>query len=62
VTRRSSNYSIDKISKTYNEVEAGNMLGFFNSAGLLEIAINQENASKLLGLKLMDNIRIEFKW
>lgn len=62
ISRRSNIYSILEISNNYGDVEAGGMLGFFNASGLLEIAINQESASKLLGLKLMDTIRIEFKW
>jgi S-adenosylmethionine hydrolase len=37
------------------------MVALFNDAGLLEISINQGSASKLLGLKLNDNIRVEFK-
>jgi S-adenosylmethionine hydrolase len=60
VTRKLAN-SLDKISSRYHDQEAGNMIALFNDAGLLEISINQDSASKLLGLKLNDNIRIEFK-
>jgi S-adenosylmethionine hydrolase len=60
VTRKLST-SLDKISLRYHDMEAGSMIALFNDAGLLEISINQDSASKLLGLKLNDNIRIEFK-
>ncbi|MBK7683554.1 MAG: SAM-dependent chlorinase/fluorinase [Bacteroidetes bacterium] len=42
-------------------VESGSALALFNAAGHLEIAINEENAYKLMNLRLNDNIRIEFK-
>ena len=38
----------------------GEILALFNQDGFLEIALNKGSASKLLGLKLMDPIRIEF--
>ncbi|HOS47982.1 MAG TPA: SAM-dependent chlorinase/fluorinase [Bacteroidia bacterium] len=60
VTRKLTN-SLDEIRHRYHEVEPGGMVALFNDAGLLEISINQGSASKLLGLKLNDNIRVEFK-
>ncbi|WP_165813878.1 SAM hydrolase/SAM-dependent halogenase family protein [Terrimonas sp.] len=42
---------IDKISETYADVEEGDKLALFNSAGYLEIAINKGNAAGLLGLQ-----------
>ncbi|MFT3749726.1 MAG: SAM-dependent chlorinase/fluorinase [Agriterribacter sp.] len=42
---------IDKISETYADVEEGEKLALFNSAGYLEIAINKGNAAGLLGLQ-----------
>jgi S-adenosylmethionine hydrolase len=60
VTRKLAN-SINVISRHYHETNAGGMMAIFNSGGYLEIAINQGSASSLLGLKLSDNIRIEFK-
>ncbi len=57
---RKSMYDISKISNTYEDVEVGEILALFNQDGFLEIALNKESASKLLGLKLMDPIRIEF--
>ncbi|MCB0804322.1 MAG: SAM-dependent chlorinase/fluorinase [Bacteroidales bacterium] len=53
-------YEISAISKSYNDVARGEILALFDTGGYLEIAINQGNASGLLGLDLKDMIRIEF--
>jgi S-adenosylmethionine hydrolase len=42
---------IDKISETYADVQEGEKLALFNSAGYLEIAINKGNAAGLFGLQ-----------
>lgn len=42
---------IDRISETYADVQPGEKLAMFNSAGYLEIAINKGNAAGLFGLK-----------
>jgi S-adenosyl-L-methionine hydrolase (adenosine-forming) len=42
---------IDKVSETYADVNEGEKLALFNSAGYLEIAINKGNAAGLFGLK-----------
>lgn len=44
---------IDRLSETYADVPEGEKLALFNSAGYLEIAINQGNAAGLFGLKGM---------
>lgn len=54
-------YDIHTISKSYKDVEPGEMLALFGSSGHLEIAINQGNASGLLGLKLKESVRIDFE-
>ncbi len=51
---------IEKVHQRYAEVEPGERLCLFNSSGNLEIAINQGNASGLLGIKRNDNVVIEF--
>ncbi len=61
VVTRKNQHTIDVISSSYHAVDPGSALALFNDAGNLEIAINEENASKLMNLKLNDNIRIEFK-
>lgn len=53
--------TITSINKSYNDVGAGDVLALFGSHGFLEIAINQGNASSLLGLKMDDLIRVEFQ-
>ena len=42
---------IDRISETYADVQEGEKLALFNSAGYLEIAINKGNAAGLFGLQ-----------
>jgi hypothetical protein len=42
---------IDKLSESYADVPEGDKLAFFNSAGYLEIAINNGNAAGLFGLQ-----------
>ncbi len=61
VVMRKNQHTIDTISDRYMSVESGSALALFNAAGHLEIAINEENAYKLMNLRLNDNIRIEFK-
>jgi hypothetical protein len=56
-----SNYNkISKLSTTYNEVEPGELLGLFNSANLLEIAIRNGYAAELLSLNVGGSIRVNF--
>lgn len=56
------NETINKLSWHYNEVHEGEKLCLFGISNFLEIAINQGNASKLLGLHDDDAniIRVEF--
>jgi S-adenosylmethionine hydrolase len=42
---------IDKVSESYADVNEGEKLALFNSAGYLEIAINKGNAAGLFGLQ-----------
>jgi hypothetical protein len=49
------------LHNTYQEVPVGEIVALFGSTGHLEIAINQGNASSLLGLEINDPVRIEFK-
>lgn len=57
---RTPGYSIKKISKSYDDVPEGEMLAIFSSGSHLEIAINLGKASSLLGLRLGDDVRVEF--
>jgi len=50
-----------KICSYYKEVPEGEALAIFTTGGFLSIAINQGNASSLLGLSVDDTIRIEYK-
>lgn len=60
INARRQQYTITVLSDQYAEVPRGNLVALFNTSGLLEIAINQGNASNLLGLKNNDTIRIDF--
>lgn len=44
---------ITKISDHYGQVNEGDKLAFFNTAGYLEIAVNKGNAAGLFGLQAM---------
>ena len=57
---RKFNYNIETINTTYNDVPPGEIVAFFNTLDLLEIAINQGKAGGLLGIKYREQIRIEF--
>jgi S-adenosyl-L-methionine hydrolase (adenosine-forming) len=58
---QSKHYKISSISDFYNEVPVGELIALFNSIGLLEIAINNGNAARLLNLDTNSTVRVEFK-
>lgn len=51
---------ITELSAAYADVPLGEPMCWFNSAGLLEIAINTGRAASLLGLKVNDTVQIDF--
>lgn len=55
-----SRNSIEQISAHYEDADLGNQLALFNSTGNLEIAVNNGNASKLLGLRRNSKVVIIF--
>jgi S-adenosylmethionine hydrolase len=61
INARRNEYIITALSEKYNDVERGQLLALFNSAGYLELALNQGNAAGLLGMKYGDIVRIDFK-
>jgi S-adenosylmethionine hydrolase len=56
-----SHQPLTVLSKHYSDVSVGEILCLFNSAGLLEIAINMGKASSLFGLNPGETIHIEFE-
>jgi hypothetical protein len=60
ILMRSNKHSIDKLHRNYNEVAESDLVALFGHSGFLEIALNRGSASKLLGLKVNESIRIEF--
>lgn len=55
------NDPITRLCSHYHDVPVGETLCLFNSAELLEIAINMGRAGSLLGLKLEDTVQIDFE-
>lgn len=51
---------IEVILDHYSDVEIGDVVCFFNSADLLEIAINMGNANEMLSLRKNETIQIDF--
>ena len=52
---------VDNISSHYSDVAEGDALCLFGSSGLLEIAINKGNASRLIGLNEKSRVLVEFQ-
>lgn len=57
---QSNHYKVNKINQTYSDSGTGDLLAIFNSANLLEIAINYGNAADLLNLSVNSTIRVKF--
>lgn len=57
---QSKHYKITVINDFYRESPVGELLAIFNSVGLLEIAINNGNAARLLNLEINSTVRVEF--
>jgi S-adenosylmethionine hydrolase len=51
---------VGRISNNYSEAGVGDVMALFSHTGFLEIAINHDHASSLLGLYVNDSIRVEF--
>lgn len=49
-----------ELNNSANDVTAGECFVYFNNKGKLEIGINQGNGSRLLGLKVDDQVFIDF--
>ena len=56
-----SRHPIKEISKAYSDVPEGEELILFNENDYLEVAINKGRAASLLGLKLGNQVIIEFE-
>ena len=54
------NDPITRLSKNYTDAPLGEPLCLFNSAGLLEIAVNMGRAATLFGLKIEDLVQVDF--
>lgn len=52
---------ITKLIRHYHEATVGEIICRFNSANLLEIAVNKGRAGELLGLHVEDAVQVDFK-
>jgi len=57
---RQKGFNIKHLSKRYSDVIASERLALYNSAGYLEIAINQGHAANLMGLHMDETVLISF--
>jgi S-adenosyl-L-methionine hydrolase (adenosine-forming) len=57
---QSKHYRISIVNDFYHQSPVGELLAIFNSAGLLEIAINKGSAARLLNLEVNSTVRVEF--
>lgn len=57
---QSNHYRINHINKTYCETAQGEILALFNSAGMLELAINKGKLADMLHLDTNSDVRIKF--
>ncbi|HEU4718624.1 MAG TPA: SAM hydroxide adenosyltransferase, partial [Bacteroidia bacterium] len=54
-------HEIDQLNHAYGDVAPGEIAAFFNSAGVLEIAVNAGNAASLLNIRLNTIVRVIFE-
>jgi S-adenosyl-L-methionine hydrolase (adenosine-forming) len=60
ITIQSTRNKISKISKSYCDVDEGELLALFNTVNLLEIALKDGNLAELLGLNINSIVRVNF--
>lgn len=58
---RLKNLVIEKISKTYSDVEVGQVVALIDSSGLVEIGIRNGDASKILGVSYREKVGLKVK-
>ena len=57
---KNDTYKITRISKTYSEVQSGELLALFNSLGLLEIAMRDAYLATLANIECNNSVYIKF--
>jgi S-adenosylmethionine hydrolase len=60
ISVKSTEYSMDRISKNYSDVEHGEMVAIFNSLGLLEIAQRSGYLAQLLDINTNSPVTVKF--
>ena len=61
VSIRGDHYDFQTVNTDYDDVKESELAVMFNEKGNLFVALNRSTAASLLGLKLFDTIRIDFK-
>ena len=61
VVIRNHECKFKKVYSHYADADMGEPVILFNEKGMLEFALNGANAAGLMGVKVLDNIRIEFQ-
>ncbi len=57
---QSYSHGISKLSRSYKDVEKGDLLALFNTLGLLEIAVREGYAAQMYNLSVGSNIMVNF--
>lgn len=57
---QSNHYRVDRINTYYGQTTVGELLAVFNTAGALEVGINNGNAADLLNLSVGSVVRVKF--
>lgn len=57
---QSYSHGIARLSKSYKDVEKGDLLALFNTLGLLEIAVREGYAAQMYSLSVGSNIMVKF--
>lgn len=58
---RIKNLVIERVSKTYSDVEVGKVVALVDSSNLIEIGIREDNASKVLGVDRGEKVFLKVK-
>lgn len=61
ISVKSDTYSVQRLSSNYSEVDVGEILGLFNSLGLLEMAIRNGKLAELIDVKFNSPVTIKFR-
>jgi S-adenosylmethionine hydrolase len=61
ISVKSESYTVQHLSTNYSQVDVGELLGLFNSLGLLELAIRNGKLAELIDIKFNSPVTIKFR-